>query len=285
MSKSAKNSNITITHLSNILSTIPETNHIKLHGSFNVLTPPKWKQEFQDNHDQHLLFVRSGEGRYCFHDEVIELKRGVIAFVSNNCIHKAEISIDNPLNILPMRFGFYCNKSGNQIKVDEPFYLSINTDINLINIYEEKFLDFYHKINYTEKNDLRSILAQTFISKILYTLLKQYQYPSNFKKTDKRVEQARNLIELNKNRNISIPEIANKVGLSERHLRTLFHQHYSISPKAYQLQTRLSYAHYLLSETKYSIKEITFMTGYSDPYIFSKQYKKYYGISPSKTIN
>ena len=70
--------------------------------------------------------------------------------------------------------------------------------------------------------------------------------------------------------------------LSPVYISKIFKDIMGDSPINYLIRIRLSKAKELLENSKLSIKEISEAIGYKDPYYFSKLYKKYYGISPSK---
>jgi AraC family transcriptional regulator, arabinose operon regulatory protein len=52
-----------------------------------------------------------------------------------------------------------------------------------------------------------------------------------------------------------------------------------ISPNQYRLQTKFHLAERLLTEG-YSVKSVASQIGYHDPFIFSRQFKKYMGKLP-----
>ena len=80
--------------------------------------------------------------------------------------------------------------------------------------------------------------------------------------------------------NIPLPEIAASLGYSYENFRKIFKMETGISPLQYTLDIKFHYAQRLLTEGM-SVKETSAAVGYSDPYIFSKQFKKYIGQSPS----
>ena len=80
--------------------------------------------------------------------------------------------------------------------------------------------------------------------------------------------------------NIPLPEIAASLGYSYENFRKIFKTETGISPLQYVLDVKFHYAQRLLTEGM-SVKETSAAIGYSDPYIFSKQFKKYIGQSPS----
>ena len=82
--------------------------------------------------------------------------------------------------------------------------------------------------------------------------------------------------------NISIEEISAQFFLSRKYMRNLFVRQIGLSPKQYLQKVRMEKAADLLKETEYDIGAIAISTGHSDVFSFSKAFKKYYGISPSR---
>ena len=69
--------------------------------------------------------------------------------------------------------------------------------------------------------------------------------------------------------------------LSEKYFTRLFRQQTGVTPKRYQVNSRLSQARVLLEEGM-SVKATAFQMGYPDPYVFSKQFKALLGIAPNE---
>lgn len=79
---------------------------------------------------------------------------------------------------------------------------------------------------------------------------------------------------------ISFPSIADSLGIPYETLRKLFKEETGQSPLQYTLEHKFHYAQRFLTEGK-SVKETAAAVGYADPYIFSRQFKKYMGVPPS----
>ncbi len=80
----------------------------------------------------------------------------------------------------------------------------------------------------------------------------------------------------------SIGAIAEFARVSEVHLRRIFKAALNTSPIRYINLLRLEKAKNMLITSNYTVEEITFSTGFGDPYYFSRIFKKEYGVSPSK---
>lgn len=63
-------------------------------------------------------------------------------------------------------------------------------------------------------------------------------------------------------------------------LRSMFHSHTGVSPNAYLITLRLDEACRLLQQTDLSVSDIAAEVGYTDPYYFSRIFKKKLGKSP-----
>lgn len=80
---------------------------------------------------------------------------------------------------------------------------------------------------------------------------------------------------------VSISDLSARFSISERHFRQLFRQVTGKSPKSYQGEVRLNKCAHLLNSTELSIQEISDTLGYYSQYQLSRDFKKFYGISPS----
>lgn len=81
---------------------------------------------------------------------------------------------------------------------------------------------------------------------------------------------------------VSIPDVAEEVGLAQRHLERLFKAHCGVSPREFYMSLRLDAARELLVGSKLSILEIAIATGFSYQAHFSYRYSKRFGITPTE---
>ncbi len=81
--------------------------------------------------------------------------------------------------------------------------------------------------------------------------------------------------------NISVKQIADIIGLNKRYMTRIFKEETGLTIIEYIIEKRMSEAARLLKNKKLMINEIAFLTGYSDPYYFSKTFKQKYNMSPS----
>ena len=72
------------------------------------------------------------------------------------------------------------------------------------------------------------------------------------------------------------------VDISPYYFSKLFKQEVGENFIEYVTGARIKHAQHLLEDSRYSIKEVCVMSGYSDPNYFSRIFKKYEGMTPSE---
>lgn len=81
---------------------------------------------------------------------------------------------------------------------------------------------------------------------------------------------------------LSIAQIAEKLGISARYFTKLFEQHLHISPKRYQLLSRLLFAKQLLHESSLPIEQVAHACGFSAAKPLQYHMKTNTGLTPSQ---
>ena len=84
--------------------------------------------------------------------------------------------------------------------------------------------------------------------------------------------------------NFNLTVLAEKLFFNPKYLSTLFKQYFKVNFSTYLTELRMNNATNLISSGFTSIKEISQLSGFSDPLYFSKAFKKINGISPSEYI-
>lgn len=81
---------------------------------------------------------------------------------------------------------------------------------------------------------------------------------------------------------ISVESLAGLCGISYPYLKKIFIAKFGVPPKKYISQLKMNFACELLKEGNFNISRISSICGFNDIYFFSKQFKKYLGITPSQ---
>ncbi len=98
------------------------------------------------------------------------------------------------------------------------------------------------------------------------------------------VQKSIRFIDFNYSRDINIDDIASNAGISRSHLYRLFMQHVSMPPNEYLTRFRINKAAALLRCGHLTVGEAAYSTGFSDQLYFSRVFKKYKGIPPSRYL-
>ena len=122
---------------------------------------------------------------------------------------------------------------------------------------------------------------------IIYKILSQikYQVNSKYYQSEKKVKIQTVVDYFHSNFNdpeLRVEKIAEKNGFNPRYFYKLFHEVYGVSPKQYITTIRMEKARELLLSSRYSVSQISHMTGYFDIFHFSKLFKQVYGITPTE---
>jgi transcriptional regulator GlxA family with amidase domain len=80
---------------------------------------------------------------------------------------------------------------------------------------------------------------------------------------------------------LSVPELAARVHLSPSRFRELFSAQAGVGPVEYLQQLRLRRARLLIERTFLTVKEVMAIVGYNDPSHFSRDFRRYHGVTPS----
>jgi AraC-like DNA-binding protein len=96
------------------------------------------------------------------------------------------------------------------------------------------------------------------------------------------VQKAIQFIDRNYSCNINVEKIAKSAGVSRSHLYRLFMTYINMPPNEYLTRYRINKAAAFLKDCGLTVGEAAYSTGFSDQLYFSRVFKKYMGMPPSK---
>lgn len=266
-------------YLREMLRTLQLFNYFRVHMCGNLRVPPSWRIEPRTIEDFHLVMVLGGKGKYVVDGVEVPLHRGRIIFVSSGVEYSAEQDRSDPPHIVPVRFFMYDNRSHRPSGVlKEPFALwHVTANVEK---YQEMF-ESLHRQHLLNSGPFRTGYCSTIIHHILCDVLLECSHDVNDTAADDRILKVQQFIAGHPMDRSRIPELAKMANLSEKYFTRLFRRQTGVTPKRYQLNSRMSRARLLL-EDGMSVKEAAIQMGYPDPYVFSKQFKVLFSVSPSE---
>lgn len=204
---------------------------------------------------------------------------GCGTFVKNKTVREiseGEIFIIKPGNV----YSYTADK-------DTPWeYMWFSFDGELASVFEKcedtiKIADdtvLYDMLKMTQyKNTCMEYLTGK-LYEFMSELFEEYHYADSGSDYVKTVS---DFIKANYMRKISVSDIADNINLNSRYLSRIFKREKGITIQEYILKQKFSKAKKLLS-MGFSVSETALTVGYTDPFTFSKIFKKHTGIAPSE---
>lgn len=243
------------------------------------------------NHDYvSMFYVLSGSCTYNINDTLHQVKKGDILICNPGVYHCKVMRPGDEILEFQAGFGNICLEGLPKGCLIEPHSCPVIS----LPTYEQDFLKCCSDIFLEqEKSDPGSkLLLKINVMKLLVLFLKathkeQVQSENthvNFESFDKSIIVNTLISFLNENymHQISLETISKNFYMSPAYISKVFKEEMGESPINYLIKIRLSKARDLLLEGNMSIKAVARTVGYEDAYHFSKLYKKYHSIPPSR---
>ncbi len=142
------------------------------------------------------------------------------------------------------------------------------------NEYPGDIYSFYNEVAYHLLRSQKFVAGQ--IQKI------KASKPSTKKEIFNRVNIAKNIIDNDITQKLEIDFLAREASLSEFHFYRSFKAAFDLTPHQYILKKRLETSLALLQEGKLSVTDVAYHSGFNDVCTFSKSFKKYYRVAPTR---
>jgi AraC-like DNA-binding protein len=96
------------------------------------------------------------------------------------------------------------------------------------------------------------------------------------------LERAANILSKPKEYSLTIPELAARLNLRTPTFRKMFYDHYHIPPAEFRIRKRLEQISAQLIQSDKTIKELADEYGYPNVFIFTRQFKRFVGMTPAQ---
>lgn len=156
--------------------------------------------------------------------------------------------------------------------------VSLGEDVHLLALFEEVLEGLEH--GFTETH---LVYAAHALAHLMGLILRQkegfWQGESSIRS---RIESNMAFMKAHLREPLTVGRLASLANLSRSHYTTLFRRVSGYAPLSYLNHLRMQRAVQLLHTTDLSIKQISDQLGFSDPFYFSRAFKKVYNHSPSE---
>lgn len=220
-----------------------------------------------------LLCCTEGKGWIKYSDEKISLEAGKAFVIPAGLSHSYGADSDDPWTIYWLHFkGEMAAAYARNLSGIIPFRLDSSPGSPKL-LFKEMLSEF------------EGTRSGSYISTILYHLLGVLAHGKEYSEAepDKNpvVEKCKEFISRNMARDINLSDIVDVSGVSTTQCANLFRIYCGATPMAYLSSLRIGEACRLLELTSLNIKQISALVGISDPYYFSRLFRKHTGVSPS----
>ena len=212
--------------------------------------------------DSRLILVEEGKAVYQFDDHKYSVERGSLFLLSPS---KRKIMTEGK----------------------KPFKISIIFFLEAENTCSEDLIQFQNKdqsyrLLVEMFKEIHSHVQSPFHIDMLNSLLKIF-FRDNTKQDsgDFRIREALKIIKNQNGWRLTSDQLAEKIGLSRAHFNSLFKSFTGKPYAQFCREERMQLALTLLQEYGFSSKETALEIGSSSPQAFSREFKKFFGVSPN----
>ena len=240
-------------------------------------TIPAWKLT-EGNQWTELAYVTDGQAEYTINGIQYRVKKGDLLCTQKESLRSAHTYPENLMKCYIVSGPVY-NTSFHEIPLPFP-------SLSHVGIHQD-ILSMYNNLDSTwvSRKPGYELKARGLYMMILQRFFEQVYFGENEKNHNIRISKAIKYIVEHYTEDLSVQIVCNKVGLSAAYFGNLFKIQTGESFHQFLTRIRLNHAENMLLSGEYNINETATACGFSDPFYFSKVYKKRHGVPPSKILS
>jgi AraC-like DNA-binding protein len=224
-----------------------------------------------------IEFVARGKGTVALRDSKHALFAGKVFSYGPGTAHVITTDTDNPLVKYFVDFiGPGAGKMLAKYGLTPGCVVQVSSPEAILRIFDDLIKNGQTDSPYTPM--LCSTIAQQLILKVAQSAVVEHTHTTAAFST---YQSSRELIRLNHRTLWSLDEIAGKCHIDGAYLCRLFKRFDSQSPYQYLIRLKMNVAAQRLQESNAQVKALAYELGFTDPFHFSRVFKRVFGISPS----
>lgn len=138
------------------------------------------------------------------------------------------------------------------------------------------------RVLFEDRSELRGALVRAALVRLSAALLREHPQGSGVGLTQVQQERVLKLIDHSISTGVTVADLASAARLSQDWFGRMFKLTFAESPRQYLVNRRMTLAAELLMESPFTIKEICREIGINDQNLFSRQFKKRFGSTPTQ---
>ena len=229
-----------------------------------------------------IHFVLDGYGSCEYDGKKMTIEPGSIFSIVPNVLVSYKQIPSNPWRSVWIEIiGSECAEIFKKIGLGDSVFIRKVEDFDK---FSNLFLNIMNDCNNT--SDPNGYIFLSHLYNIFYYIEKEFGTEKNkVRQRNKLIDNIIHYIDNNYNNKISAVTIAKEFYISSQYLAKLFKKELKTTPTNYVTTVRLEKAAFLLSNTSFSIANISDLVGFSNPFYFTNQFKKKYIVSPKRYRN
>ncbi len=264
-----------------------------------VIHPQAYKSNVFRANYYSFVFVKSGRGNYTTDNKTFDTKDGTIYFTNPGHIKAFELYTVCEGFIISFSEKFLKLNINKNVYNDFPFLLSETVPpgyltkkvFNEFEILCEQLIEEFGKESIYKDKILASVLM-IILLKIKERFWKDYNPLKENNRGTKLVREFkksleiyfRELLEGNRNKLPRVTDFAALAGLHQNYFSNVIRSKAGKSVNDFIVYKTITEAQALLSQSEYSIKEVSYQLGFSEPTHFTKFFKKKTGLTPKQYL-
>ena len=223
-------------------------------------------------------FILDGDGEIIYNEKKYPVRPGMISFLTPLDFH--EIRIKNKLHVLCIQFA---PESINKEILSE--FQNVKNPV--IYCSEEQVRRTLTLFNLLRENTIPGNTGNEYISHVLELILISFKNDletsnSTHEQSPTSIQKALLYIHSHFKENPKMGDVAKMLYLNENYFCTLFKEHIGETYKDYLKKLKLEHAKKLIINTDIPLTQISLECGYSSHSNFNRDFKKFFGFSPSE---
>jgi|SRR5690625_2713326 len=241
------------------------------------------KNSVKSHHHQvhQILYVLENKSEITFNNQKYSFSQDSLAFIPPYSDHS--ITSDAKMTVLVLEFDL--GKLDSDIKniliqqhFDETRLIELNP-FEAGNVRQLLRRMFYEQ---SQADTINLLAAKIYLEELLLILLRTQEESNITDANVLRAERLRDYLDTNYFEISDANDISQKLGISTRHVNTIFKEQYDMTPMKYLNEVRMEIAKKLLMETDNDIASICFEVGFEAISTFYRRFKEYTNLSPNK---
>ena len=228
-----------------------------------------------------IIYVLEDKGEITLNEQKHTFSKNCLAFIPPGTYHA--VTSEGKMTVLVLEFDYTQLDAGTRkLLQQDPLN---HTKFELLNVLEAGDVrQLLRRMLYEQKQGetVNIIAMKIYLAELLLILLRRKEESDAVDADSLRAERLKKYIETNYFEKMDSNTISQKLGISTRHVHTIFKNYYDTTPMKYLNEVRLEAAKLLLGETNKDIATICFEVGFDAISTFYRTFTNYTNLSPNK---